>query len=166
MDGVKTRLRNQINDLDYQISRGEKTVREKTPSPTDSEAEALRAKRDESKKQYDAMFGDPKMTDEDRIKVAIKSAEKSLAGYEQRVKDNLPFDAKKPVAPTSPELEAVRARRDAAKDELEHLQAVAGIDAVNRPQGGVGREANRRAVDRKIREGELATQKKQQGADA
>lgn len=57
LDGIKTRLRNEIEDMDRQIAAKEKTVKNRTRVKYDAEADALRAKRDAKREIYDAMFG-------------------------------------------------------------------------------------------------------------
>jgi hypothetical protein len=119
---IKTRLRNQISDLDYQIATGKKFVDEKTKVKYDAEAEELKKHRDDLKQQFDDIFGKPEMTDEQRIEAAKKAVQKSIDRYEQRIKekDFQPEPGKPPVS--SKELDALKARRDALKQEFETLK--------------------------------------------
>ena len=110
LDGVKTRLRNQIADFEHQIATREKIVKVKTPTATDPEAELLRARRDALKAQFDSIFTRPGLTDEQRVAGAVKSVEGQIADYERRLaaKD---ISARGTRTPITPELEALRARR-------------------------------------------------------
>lgn len=123
LDSIKTRLKNQISDLDYQIATGKKFVDEKTKVQYDAEAEELKKHRDLLKQQFDDIFGKPEMTDEQRIEAAKKATQASIDRYEARIKDK--DFAPKPgqTKPTSPELEALKARRDQLKEEFETLKA-------------------------------------------
>ena len=121
LETTKTRLRNQIADLDDQISKRTRHVRTKIPGPTDAEIEELKTIRDALKKEFDEVFGKREMTDEERLKAATESVEKSIAEYERRIKEG---EITKPGKPkvSSPELEALKARRDALRGELDNLR--------------------------------------------
>ncbi|MDD4891971.1 MAG: hypothetical protein PHU85_18785, partial [Phycisphaerae bacterium] len=127
LDSLKTRLRNQISDLNLQLATGEKIVRDKAEVPTDAEVAGLRTQRDALKEQYDAMFPtDRELTDAQRVKMATAAVEKSIAEYERRIKEKDTAPAQKgTVAPETPELAALRARRDALKAELDELRDAA-----------------------------------------
>lgn len=129
LDATKTRLKNQIVDLEYQIVEKSKIVKSKTPPKTDAEADALKGRRDELKKQFDEVFGKEEMTDEQRVALATRAVERSIADLERRVK-NGELEAKNrgSSVPETPELSAARARRGALKAELDELRAAdAGI---------------------------------------
>ena len=126
LDGVKTRLRNQIADLEEQLATGTQLIRDRTGLPYDDEATALRERRDALRAEYDEMFGRRELSDEQRVKMAIAAAEKSAAEYERRVKEGDLFPGRKPSrTPMTAELAAARARRDAWKEQLRELQEVA-----------------------------------------
>lgn len=119
---VKTRLRNQIADIEYQISTGKKYIDEKTKVRYDAEADALVKHRDELKKQYDDIFSKPELTDEQRIAIAKKATEDSIARYEQKIKDHDFSVRQGKSAPNTPELEALKSRRDALREEFQTLK--------------------------------------------
>lgn len=126
LEAVKTRLRNSITDLESQIASKTKIVKKKTDLKYDEEADALKARRDELKKEFDEIFGKRELTDEQRTQMAIRAVERSITEYERRIKEGDLFPGKKPSkTPNSPALEAVRARRDALKEQLKELQDIA-----------------------------------------
>src|SRR5208283_460425 len=75
LDTVKTRLRNQIADLEYQISTRQKIVKVKTPTATDPEAALLLARRDSLKRNFDSIFTKPALTDAQRVQNAMRAAQ-------------------------------------------------------------------------------------------
>jgi hypothetical protein len=120
---IKTRLRNEISDLEHQINARKKIVKERRPIEYDAEAKALKEQRDALKAQFDEVFGQPGLTDEQRVKIAMGAVERSIAEYERRIK-NREAAAPKRVSktPETPELVAARARRDALREEWNELR--------------------------------------------
>lgn len=64
---IKTRLENQIKDLEFQLANRQKIVRVKTPVQLDATAEALKVRRDELKAQFDEMFPREPISDAQRL---------------------------------------------------------------------------------------------------
>lgn len=123
---LKTRLSNEISDLDYQIKSKSKIVKTKTQVIPDAEATRLKAQRDALKEEFDKVFPKQGITDAQKIQAAIKATERSLAEYERKVKEgDLSPMTKTTPGPTSPELESVRAKRDAAREQLQELRDLA-----------------------------------------
>ena len=122
LDAIKTRLRNAIADLKSQIATREKLVKTPRELKYDEEATALKARRDELKKQFDEIFGKPKTSDAKRLELAIRATERSSAELERRIAEK---DFSKPGRPpvTSPELDAMKARRAALAEQLAELKA-------------------------------------------
>jgi len=56
LDAIKTRLKNEIADMDYAMAKQERMVKDKTSVEYDAEAKKLKADRDAKKAQYDEMF--------------------------------------------------------------------------------------------------------------
>lgn len=128
LDGVKTRLRNQISDLEKQINTGQRILpSRRAPVPKDAEAKGLIKRRDELKAEFTKLFGERKrtLTDAQRVKAAEKATQRSIKEIERRIKERDLFPTKSKDAPTSPELEALRARRDSLKEDLKELQLIA-----------------------------------------
>lgn len=125
LDAVKTRLNNQITDLTQQLKTGKKTPK-KIGVEYDAEAKALAKQRDELKAQLEAIEGKPGMSDEQRVKVATASAERSIKELERRIseKDLTPAPKGKPPIET-PELNKLRAQREELKKEYKALKDAA-----------------------------------------
>ena len=125
MDAVKTRLRNQIKDLEKQIKTGEKKPPKKGIE-YDAEAKALVERRDALKKLIIEIEGKPEMTPEQRIRNATAAVQKSIAEYERRIKEgDLSPQKKKSKTPETPELKELRERRDALKETLDEMKEAA-----------------------------------------
>lgn len=126
LDSIKTRLKNQIDELSTALSKKEALPQKTGSVPYDQDALDLKARRDELKAQYDSVFKKPGMTDEARLKLATDAAQRSADKWDERLKNAQggKFDdgTKRPVRPMSAELDAIRAHRDAAKAEVDHLR--------------------------------------------
>lgn len=120
LDAIKTRLTNEIADLDKQIERGQRTPKTKSVA-YDTKATALKEQRDERKKILDDLLGNPEESIEAKIARAIRSLEESTKKYEiqlARIKQGLPAsEVEKILLPETPELKRARDLRDAAKSE-------------------------------------------------
>jgi hypothetical protein len=126
LDTIKTRFRHQIADLAEQIAKGQKIVKKRAVVPLDIEAKRLKERRDSLKKDFDEIFGKPDLTDAQRVSMATKSLERSITEYERRIEArDIGPRLKVFKTPVTPELEALRARRDALKDDLQHLKDLA-----------------------------------------
>jgi len=126
MQAVKTRLTNQIADLEYQIREKRKIIKEKKGIEYDAEALALQKRRDELKAEYDNVFGKPELTDEQRVARAMSAVTRSIEDLTRRIKSGDLFPEKtKKVPPESPELVARMAERDALREQLKELQLIA-----------------------------------------
>ena len=125
LDGVKTRLRNQITDLTKQLRTGEKTPKREGIT-YDEEANVLKAERDSLRSQLQAIEGKPKMSPEQKLKMAMAATEKSISEYERRIKENdlTPQQRKSGMAET-PELRAMRERRDALRETFRQMKEAA-----------------------------------------
>jgi len=119
----KTYYRNQISDLEAQIVAKEKFVKERTVSPIDPELESLRTRRNELKEEFDKIFGTPGLTDQQRAAMAIRGVAKSITDLEQRIKTgDIAPRMRVSKTPSTPELEAMRARQDALREQLQELR--------------------------------------------
>lgn len=131
LEGIKTRLKNSIEDLQRRIETGEK------PPPKrivkyDLETKELKAERDRLKKVVEEIEGKPEITDEQKVKLAIRGEERRIAEYERRIREKeLETPERKPI-PQTPELKALKIQKERLKDELQKLQAEAGIPEMKR----------------------------------
>jgi len=125
LDAIKTRLNHQIADLEHQIATRARIVKTRTATPRDAEATALEQRRDELKQQFTEIFGKKELTDAERLRIATKAVERSIADYEARLKTGN-FDQKsRRAAPETPELTALRAQRDLLRTEYKALESAA-----------------------------------------
>lgn len=141
LDGVKTRLRNQITDLTKQLREGKQELAKKSPTKLDPEAQALKDLRDNLliKQQQESTALQLKLREalnevegkagvhpETKIKSAKAAIEKSIAEYERRIKENdLTQEQRKSGVPETPELNALRARRDELQKTYRELKQAA-----------------------------------------
>jgi len=125
LDGIKTRLKNEIADLDRQIEAEKKDAKTKGVE-YDEDANLLKAQRDERKRRLDDIVGKPEESIETKIENAIKSLEESTKKFEiqaYRLRRGLPIETNStsPTLPDTPELKAAKDARDKAKKERDEL---------------------------------------------
>lgn len=147
---IKTRLQNSIADIEKAIATRERMVANKSVVPYDNEANILKARRDELRAQYDEMFPPTPLTDEQRLNIAIKAAERSLDAWNQRVKDARSgkfIREGKSSSPWSAKLSDLKRQQQEAKDEVQRLKEIA-----NPPKSPeqVAIEAKRKRLERAI----------------
>jgi hypothetical protein len=122
LDGIKTRLKNQIRDLEKQIATGEKTPK-KQGVAYDAEATALKEQRDSLKKIIEDTEGKREITDEQRVKIAVSAVEKSIAEYERRISERDIAPKEKGVkTPETPELKTLKDIRENLKKEYDQMK--------------------------------------------
>jgi hypothetical protein len=125
LDSVKTRLHNQISDLTKQLQTGEKTPKREGIA-YDEEAKILRTERDSLRSKLQAIEGKPGMSPEQKLKMVMASTEKSIAEYERRIKENdLTPQQRRAGMPETPELKALRERRDSLVEGLRQIKEAA-----------------------------------------
>jgi hypothetical protein len=127
LEAKLTRQKNRIADLKFENSTRKRIVREKTPSPDNEETLRNKAEIAELEKQNREIFGNRTLSDAQKLKMATAAAEKSAKDWEQKLVDAKQGKFAKPQAKkplTSKELEAIKARRDAAKAEFKELQSL------------------------------------------
>jgi hypothetical protein len=123
---VKTRLTNQIKDLEFQISTGKKIVKGNTKVAYDAEATALEARRDALKEQFDEIFGKPELTDEQRVAMATKAVERSIVDLQKRIAaGDIGPRTIISKTPETPALKALRDQRDVLQAQLQELRDIA-----------------------------------------
>lgn len=82
---IKTRLRNQIKDLQAQIDSRQKLIKQKKAAPSDEETKRLTEERDALKTQFDDIFGKEGLTDAQRIANAERATKKSIEELQKRL---------------------------------------------------------------------------------
>lgn len=127
LEAKKTRMRNEIADIDLALASKTPLVAKKGVIATDAESDALLALRDAKKAEYVRVFGDPSMSPEARLKIALDSATRTALEWQRRLDEaKAGRFGKKPGAPkvTSDQLEAIRAHTEAVKSEVEELASL------------------------------------------
>jgi len=120
LDSAKTRLKNQITDLNRQIKTGERDAKKKGIN-YDQEATELKAERDRLKAVIEKIDGKYGMTPEQRIRNAGSVLDKTIAEISKRIEEgDLSPTARNQSSPWSPALSKKRndakILRDALKD--------------------------------------------------
>lgn len=157
VDGIETRLRNQIEDMDEAITQNIKIVREKGGTEYEASTLKLIADRDAKKAEYEAHFGKEvkKLSAEKQLELALKAAEASLADWENRLATGQVEAKKKGSPPTNDKIEAIRARRDAVKAEVLYLRKLKEQENAPKPTAeeleARQRELNQRATETRLR---------------
>lgn len=162
LDATKSRLQNQIEDLEKQIEAGEKRSPEKTPLQYDEEANALREKRDNLRTILDEMVGKPELTNEQKLQRAINATERSVEKLRKQIESgDIGFNPT-PQTLSSPELNALKETRKQLSDELNEMRKQAGIVEQRKLQQAKDRVNNRIAeLQKKIRDRDYSKRKPQ-----
>lgn len=117
----KTYYRNRIVDLKTEIKKKERIVR--TAGKTDVELERLKAEYEQLKKEHAEIFERQGLTNEQRIAIAEKAADRQIAALEEQIRTETVFPkTKKPSGITSAKLEAQRSRIADLKAERQWMR--------------------------------------------
>lgn len=160
LDAVKSRLKNQISDLENQIETGEKTPKKKGIE-YDEEANALKEQRDKLRAIIQQIEGKPKMSDEQKIRMAIAGVERNIAELERRISTRYVSSNRRTSTPATPELQALRDRRNQLSEVYRQLQDELGATEQKRLE--IQKKALQAAIDRyqkRIDTGDFVSQKK------
>jgi hypothetical protein len=127
LDGMKTRFRNQIADMERQIEARELDVKTKTKVKDDAELKELRRRRDETLKVFNEVFNPPKQEpgkrEVQRARALERFLEKDLADLKRRVGEGDTSPRKKgKKGLITPKIKRLRAERDAVTAELKVLR--------------------------------------------
>lgn len=120
LDGVKSRLRNQIEDLETQIKEGAKRP-QKPGVEYDQEAKDLRNKRDTLKKALDELEGPEQVSPQDRVEQAMQALDRQIADLEKRIKERN-FAPASETTPLTEQLQVKRDQRDALREQFNALR--------------------------------------------
>lgn len=162
LDAIETRLENQIKDITSQIESGEKP-RGRTPAPTNDRIDQLRALRDRVRGTLEDLRGKPELTIEQRTQIARRGLEAQISELERSIQRGGPAGIKRQRVST-PELEAMRARRDALRAELDELRTVDDTVSEERKFDAAMKAAD--ALEKRLATGDLSTRGKKQGPDS
>lgn len=159
VDAIKTRLRNQIKDLEEELAGRKvlKTKRTTNMSAEDrAEVEQLTAARDALKERLAELEGPAVMTDEQRIKAAMAATARSIAEVQRRIKAK-DFSKSDRTKFTSPELDALR-------QEYHELEALdSQIIAEKQAAKSAAIEDQIKKLDAKLQAGDLTVAKRKAG---
>jgi hypothetical protein len=128
LGAVKTRLKNQIEDLTRQLFTGERPVK-KGGLEYDVETEKLRNLRDQVKQSLQDVSERPELTDAQRLAAATKAAGRNLDYWNDRLNlakqgvFKIDRETGKPIA--DPHLDAIKAKITAVKAEVKSLHDLA-----------------------------------------
>lgn len=124
LESRKTYYRNQIEDFQKQIDSKEKLIKTKTPSPTDAELVELKGKRDALKKEFEDIFGKSGLTDEQRLNIAQKALERSIADKQERLASgDVQPKSRQVNRPLDPQLEKLAQQRDALNEQIKKARS-------------------------------------------
>jgi len=122
LESTKQRLRNQIEDLNREISTKEQIPKSAKAFRSDEEIADLKKQRDELKKQHDEIFKNDDYKERLRLDIAKRNAEKKIADFERRIKDrDLSVKRRKQVE-ADKELNKLKIKQLELKDEFVKLQ--------------------------------------------
>jgi hypothetical protein len=128
LNSAKTRMRNQIEDLEKAIQTNTKINNSSSGIEYDAEANELKAERDELSEEYHAIF-DVAMSEAERLQRATKSAEQSLTRAQERLQraENGIFGAKKKEPGFTPddELNNIKSKIEDINNEVKRLKDIA-----------------------------------------
>lgn len=124
LDARKTYLRNRIKDLRYEISTGEKIVKNKTTPLTDAEIDSLRSELEQVKREHAEQFPRSPLTEQQRIAIELKSLNREITKLEADIASGNIGKPDRPVRLSTPELEARRDRLQALRDQREEMRSL------------------------------------------
>ena len=131
MRAVKKRLAGQIEDLERQLAARERTIRSEEHLQYDEQANNLKARRDELRKQYDEMFPPEEMTDMERLAVWKTRTQRRISEISEMVRSgNIERKVRKPVK-LDEEANELQAKVDKVKDDLKHAREMAEWKAMS-----------------------------------
>lgn len=122
LSSIKTRLSNQIKDLDFQIATGKKTVKSRTPAPSDAETAALVRRRDELKALFDETFPPAPPTAVQRAQQVTDSLNRRIEEVQRQIRTTEVFPAGKKPAVSTPAVDALRQRLTDLQAERQNLR--------------------------------------------
>jgi len=148
LDAAKSKVRNKIEELQKDIQTGERVEKNKRTVEADQELLELKQQRDELQEIHDNMFGGNELTYQEKIDIAIKSTEKSIAEYERRISEN-DLEPKKgeQLVPTK-ELKELQDKKSDLQKELNKLREAA---KPQKTQAEIDEEKLNRAIEQKTK---------------
>lgn len=121
LEATEKRLENSIADARYEIAKGERSVKTKTPPPTNEKIELLRQQLKEVRAERDALLGPREMTEAQKIEMRKRALQRQIADTQERIDrgDFEPRKRKPPLDPSKdPELQRLTAERERKQNEF------------------------------------------------
>lgn len=162
LQAQKTYLSNRMVDLRQEISTRERIVKTKTEVKPDAELEAMRKEYEIVKAEHAAIFPRREITTEQRIAAANRSLDRAIANLESDLAAGKLFKDKTPSkTPSTPEIEAKRARLEALRSQRKELRDLDETIQSEKAQARLGSEKKTlekqiAEQERKLSEGDLA----------
>lgn len=168
LESLKTRTRNTISDLQTEIDTGQRIVAGKAAPISDAELEALRAQLKTVRELHASAFEKPGLSDEERIDLATKAAKRNMDAWADRLdkarRGIFDSPAEKRVV-TSQELESLRAKTAAAKQEFNELEKIANPPQTASEKSEKALAKQIQKLDEKIKTGKVSVVGPKQGPD-
>jgi len=118
-DAAKTRILNQIEDLQREIDKGELVPRKVRTIKDDAELTNLKAKRDALKAEHEAIFKDEEFRQAKRLELTKRNTQKRIEDLQRRIKEgDFSKKARTPLIKDS-ELLKLRAEKLRIQDEYD-----------------------------------------------
>jgi len=160
LDSIKTRLANEIEQLDDQIAAGEKRKAERKIIELDDEAKGLKEIRDAKRKELDELVGKPELTYEEKVAKAIKNTEDAVAKLQEKIASGDLAYKTKPTPVTSDKLESLRAQKKALEAQIDEMRQDSGLAEMKRLETAKQARKNRiKELKRRIQEKDFSTRK-------
>lgn len=138
LDAAKTRLQNQIEDLQREIDKGERVPKNARTVKDDRELTALKEKRDKVKAEHDAIFNNEEVRQAKRLELAKKAAERRIKDLERRIREQ-DFTKKKPT-PLLLDTELIRLRAEKMRLQEEYEKEIYKAKIANRNNWEIAKE--------------------------
>lgn len=129
LDSARTRFSNEIKDLTLEIETGQRPPT-RTPVEYTQDIEIMRGLRDRLRQTVRELAGPTQRTEEQRIAITRRGLNDAIAALEARIAGQKP--KAKPLAPDTPEIRALKAKRDALREELNEVNAADSLLQENR----------------------------------
>lgn len=116
LEATQKRLENAIADARYEMAKGQRSVKTKTPPPTNEKIEALRAELKTVRAERDALLGPREITEAQLIAMRKRVLQRQIEDTQERIdKGDFEPRKRKPPLDVSKDPEAVRLSAEAKK---------------------------------------------------
>lgn len=118
-DATKQRLKNQIEDLQREIDKGEQVPKTTRSIQEDAELKELREKRDKIKAEHDALFKDEEFKEAKRLETTKKNAQRRIEDLQRKIREkDFTKKVRKPLIADT-ELTRLRAEKMRLQEEYD-----------------------------------------------